>query len=81
MSGTGDTTITVNDLHSFGRSVERPEHVVVTADGRVYASDRGSAVAELVDEHTVRHLGHAGGEPNGIALDCDGHFVIANWGL
>ena len=29
----------------------------------------------------IRHLGQAGGEPNGIALDRDGHFLIANWGL
>lgn len=26
-------------------------------------------------------MGCAGGEPNGIALDRDGHFLIANWGL
>lgn len=71
----------VTDLHAVGRGVERPEHVVVAADGRVFASDKASAVAELIDEHTVRHIGQAGGEPNGIALDGNGHFLIANWGL
>ncbi|OBH08168.1 hypothetical protein A9X04_23725 [Mycobacterium sp. E3247] len=25
-------------------------------------------------------MGEAGGEPNGIALDSNGHFLIANWG-
>jgi sugar lactone lactonase YvrE len=81
MSGTGETTIRVTGLHAFGRGVDRPEHVVVAADGRVFASDKASAVAELVDENTVRRMGQAGGEPNGIALDRDGHILIANFGL
>ncbi|OBB66286.1 hypothetical protein A5758_15385 [Mycobacterium sp. 852014-50255_SCH5639931] len=81
MSGTGETTIAVTDLHPVGRGVDRPEHVLVAGDGKVFASDKASAVAELIDEHTIRRIGKAGGEPNGIALDRDGHFLIANWGL
>ena len=80
MSGTGETTIRVTGLHPVGRGVDRPEHVVVAGDGRVFASDKASAVAELIDENTVRRMGQAGGEPNGIALDRDGHFLIANFG-
>ncbi|OBI11833.1 hypothetical protein A5713_05805 [Mycobacterium sp. E2497] len=53
----------------------------MAGDGRVFASDKASAVAELIDEHTVRRIGQAGGEPNGIVIDRDGHFLIANWGL
>lgn len=68
-------------MRAVGRGVERPEHVVVAGDGRVFASDKASAVAELVDEDKVRRLGQAGGEPNGIAIDRYGHFLIANWGL
>ncbi|WP_068226546.1 SMP-30/gluconolactonase/LRE family protein [Mycobacterium sp. E3198] len=71
----------MNDLHPIGRGVDRPEHVVVAGDGGVFASDEASAVAELIDENTIRHIGQAGGEPNGIAIDRDGHFLIANWGL
>jgi sugar lactone lactonase YvrE len=81
MSGTGETTIGVSGLHAIGRGVDRPEHVVVAGDGRVFASDKASAVAELIDANTVRRMGQAGGEPNGIALDRDGHFLIANFGL
>lgn len=81
MSGTSETTIEVTGPYTVGRGVERPEHVLVAGDGRVFASDKGSAVAELIEEHTVRHIGQAGGEPNGIALDRNGHFLIANWGL
>ena len=81
MSGTGETIIGVSDLRAVGRGVNRPEHVVVAGDGRVFASDKASAVAELIDENTVRRMGRAGGEPNGIALDRDDHFLIANFGL
>ena len=81
MSAMGETTTWVTDLHPVGRGVDRPEHVVVAGDGRVFASDKASAVAELVDENTIRRMGRAGGEPNGIALDRDGHFLIANFGL
>ena len=71
----------ITGLHPIGRGVDRPEHVVVAGDGRVFASDKASAVAELIDENTVRRFGQAGGEPNGIALDRYGHFLIANFGL
>jgi gluconolactonase len=81
MSESGVTTIRITDLQPVGRGVDRPEHVVVAGDGRVFASDKASAVAELVDEHTIRRTGQAGGEPNGIALDRHGHFLIANFGL
>ncbi|OBA70136.1 hypothetical protein A5641_14430 [Mycobacterium sp. 1554424.7] len=81
MSGTGEITIAITELQAVGRGVQRPEHVVVAGDGRVFAADKASAVAELVDENTVRRIGEAGGAPNGIAIDRDGHFLIANFGL
>lgn len=81
MTGTGKTSIGVTSLRPIGRGVDRPEHVVVSGDGRVFASDKASAIAELIDENTIRHIGQAGGEPNGIALNRNGHFLIANWGL
>lgn len=81
MSEMAKTPIELTGLKPVGRGVDRPEHVLVAGDGRVFASDKASAVAELIDEHTVRHIGQAGGEPNGIAVDHNGHFLIANWGL
>jgi sugar lactone lactonase YvrE len=80
MSAMAETPV-VTGLHPIGRGVDRPEHVAVAADGRVFASDKASAVAEFFDDHTIRRIGQAGGEPNGIALDRNGHFLIANWGL
>ena len=81
MSGTGETTIRVTGLHAVGRRGDFPEQVVVAGDGRVFASDKASAVAELIGENTVRRVGQAGGEPNEISLDRKGHILIANFGL
>ena len=73
-------SIEVTDLVPIGRGIERPEQVLVTSDGRVFASDKGSAVAELLGENDIRRIGNAGGDPNGIAIDNRGHFLIANFG-
>jgi sugar lactone lactonase YvrE len=64
----------------IGRGIERPEQVLVTSDGRLFASDKGSAVAEIVGANAIRRIGSSGGDPNGIALDHHGHFLIANFG-
>lgn len=73
--------ITVTGLRKIGEGVQRPEQVLVARDGRVYASDKASAVAEIRSDGSVRRIGNAGGEPNGIALDSKGRFIIANFGL
>jgi sugar lactone lactonase YvrE len=73
-------SIEVTDLVPVGRGIERPEHVVVASDGRLFASDKGSAGAEILGENSIRRIGNAGGDPNGIAVDQRGHFLIANFG-
>jgi sugar lactone lactonase YvrE len=73
-------SLEVTDLVSIGHGIERPEQVVVTSDGRLFASDKGSAVAEILGENSIRRIGNAGGEPNGFAVDHRGHFLIANFG-
>ncbi len=74
-------TIAVTDLVAVGHGLQRPETVLVTRDGGVYASDKDSAVAEILADGGLRRIGKAGGEPNGIAVDASGHFLIANFGL
>jgi gluconolactonase len=73
--------IEVSDLEAVGHGIERPEQVLVSQDGGVFASDKASAVAQVCGDGSLRRMGHAGGEPNGIALTHDGHFLIANFGL
>jgi gluconolactonase len=55
--------------------------VVVGRDGRVWASDQSSAVAEILPGGGLRRVGRAGGAPNGLAMDRAGRILIANFGL
>jgi sugar lactone lactonase YvrE len=75
------STIHISELEAIGHGIERPEQVVVTRDGRVFASDKASAVAEVRPDGGLHRMGRAGGEPNGIAVDATGRFIIANFGL
>jgi sugar lactone lactonase YvrE len=75
------TTIEISGLEAIGHGIERPEQVLVGPDGDVFASDKASAVAQVLPDGGLRRMGHAGGEPNGIALDGAGRFLIANFGL
>lgn len=78
--GSGASVISVSSLIPVGEGLSRPEHVLVTGDGRVLASDRISAVAEVRPDGTLRRIGHAGGDPNGFDVTGDGAAVVANFG-
>jgi gluconolactonase len=60
--------------------LNRPEDVVVSRDGRVFASNSDAAVGEIFPNGSIRPIGTAGGEPNGINLTPDGKaIIIANY--
>lgn len=61
--------------------IDRPEDVVVGADGRVFASDHQCAVAEIFPDGSFKRLGPKGGAPNGINMDRQGRVLIANFGI
>jgi sugar lactone lactonase YvrE len=71
----------ISALEAVGHGIERPEQVLVGPDGGVFASDKASAVAQVLPDGRLRRMGRAGGEPNGIALTRAGRFLIANFGL
>jgi sugar lactone lactonase YvrE len=73
--------VEIRNLEAIGRGIERPEQVLVTRDGLVFASDKASAIARVHADGALQRIGRAGGEPNGIALKEDGRFLIANFGL
>ncbi len=72
--------VELSACQAVARGARRPEDVVVGGDGRVWLSDKGSACAELMEDGSLRRVGAAGGEPNGINMDRDGRIVIANYG-
>lgn len=71
--------IALEDVSSHGRDLNRPECVLCTASGDIYASDKSGG---------IRHIGPDGAStliganpdiiPNGFALLADGTFAIAN---
>ena len=71
--------IALDSVAKIGIGLQRPEDVVVSRDGRVWASDQASACAEILPGGTLRRVGKAGGAPNGINMDLDGNIIIANF--
>jgi gluconolactonase len=71
--------IPLTACRKVGVGLQRPEDVVVSRDGRVWASDQQSACAELLPNGSLRRVGKAGGAPNGIKMDGQGRIVIANF--
>lgn len=68
-------------IRKIGEGVSRPEDVVVSRDGTVWASDNKSACAAIGIDGTFRRVGNAGGDPNGVKIDPrDGAIIIANIG-
>ncbi len=72
--------IPLGECRPFGVGVERPEDVVVERGGQVWLSDKRSACATVNNAGELIRMGQAGGEPNGINIDLEGHIVIANFG-
>ena len=75
------TPIPLSALTKRGVGLKRPEDVVVSRDGHVWASDEASACAEILADGTLRRVGKAGGRPNGINMDRQDRILIANFAL
>lgn len=73
------SAIKLSDLRKTGLGLNRPEDVVVGRDNRVWASDASSACAEILPDGSLRRVGRAGGQPNGINMDLEGRIIIANY--
>lgn len=75
------TTIPIEAFAKIAVGIERPEDVVVSKDGRVFASDHQCAVAEIFPDGSFKRLGPRGGAPNGLNMDRQGRVLIANFGI
>jgi len=61
-----------------GEGLQRPEWVLATASGRLFAADRRGGVMVIEPDGRQQVLGTSSLVPNGIALQRDGSFLIAN---
>lgn len=77
----GLTAIPPSAFAKVAVGVDRPEDVVVSRDGRVFASDHQCAVAEIFPDGSFKRLGPRGGAPNGVNMDRQGRILIANFGI
>jgi gluconolactonase len=69
------------DFQRIAVGIDRPEDVVVSRCGRVFASDHQACVAELHADGSFTRLGPRGGAPNGLAMDGEGRILVANFGI
>lgn len=78
--------IEIDDVERVGKGLVRPECVLVTARGEIYTADwRGGVVLMRPDGTEILFTGATadlpeGPRPNGIALEADGSFLMANLG-
>ena len=70
-----------SDFEKIAIGIDRPEDVVVGRDGRIFASDHQSSVAEIFADGSFKRMGPQGGAPNGINMDADGRVIISNFGI
>ncbi len=75
------TPIPAEAFTKIAVGIDRPEDVVVSPDGRVFASDHQCAVAEIFPDGAFKRLGPRGGAPNGLNMDRQGRILIANFGI
>ena len=75
------TLMKPEDFEKVAVGIDRPEDVVVSPNGKVYASDHQCSVAEIHPDGSFTRMGPKGGAPNGINMDTQGRVVIANFGI
>ncbi|WP_418320864.1 SMP-30/gluconolactonase/LRE family protein [Piscinibacter sakaiensis] len=63
-----------------GDDLRRPECVLATAAGRLHVSDKRGGVTTIEPDGRQHLLGSSAMVPNGIALQRDGGFLVANLG-
>jgi gluconolactonase len=75
------TAMAPEAFEKIALGIDRPEDVVVLADGRVFASEHQCAVAQIHPDGSFTRMGPRDGAPNGINATPDGRILIANFGI
>lgn len=63
-----------------GSGLQRPECVLATQSGTLFTSDRRGGVMRIGPDGAQQRIGSSQMTPNGIALQADGSFLVANLG-
>jgi sugar lactone lactonase YvrE len=79
MAATGPAQA-ITAFGQLGHDLARPECVLATASGRLFVSDRRGGVTCLEPDGRQHRLGTSHLVPNGIALQRDGSFLVADLG-
>jgi len=74
-----DLLVDTTTLRRTAQGIRRPEHVTRRSDGKLFASDQGSAIAELMSDGSIRRIGALGGEPNGFSFTPSGVAVVTDF--
>jgi gluconolactonase len=72
--------VPLSEIQKLGEGLSRPDGIVAGRDGRVWATDRGAAVA-LVRPDGFKRMGGPVGAASGLAIDKLGRILIANFGV
>lgn len=72
--------ITLHEVKTIGHGLVRPEGVMATDDGSVWAADGRGGIARIMPDGSTEIKGGLGGVPNGICFDIEGNCIIANIG-
>ena len=75
------TSIPPEAFTKIALGIDRPEDVVVSKEGRVFASDHQCTVAEILPDGSFVRMGPKGGAPNGLNMDTQGRILVANFGI
>ena len=80
----GSTHIDLSEIRFVGAQLVRPECVLATANGALFTADWRGGVVRIASNGGQQLFAAPGGgdaiKPNGIALEPDGSFVIADLG-
>ena len=67
-------------LQTVASELQRPECVLTHSSGRIFVSDHRGGVTTIWPDGRQQLSGHSTLLPNGIAMQSDGGFLVANLG-
>jgi sugar lactone lactonase YvrE len=78
MTSIRDFRLRKEDLHPVGCGLGRPECILPERDGTLWISDNHGGVTRIAPNGNQKLIGTLSGDPNGIAMEAGGAFLIAN---